>query len=471
MAAHEPLLLGIDVGTTDTKAVATTRTGRLLAIGTAATAWQTRDDGGAQIAPEALVAGVMAACADAVARALGHLPSTPVVAGVGITSIAEAGVLLDPAGRPTSTPIIAWFDPRGAAQVRALEPDFRDEFTARTGLPVSPVATFAKLLWLRAHTQVDLTGLRWLNVAEYVAYACGAEPTMEPSLASRTGLIDQDDLSAFPEALERIGAQPDLLPPLVAAGTRIGTAHAEVPAWLVGASLTVAGHDHAVASLAAGATGPNDLFDSCGTAEAMLRVTEARISRAERSTLSRSNVSQGTHLLPGRRLLLGGTRGGLLLKRILAMLGAADPEARAALEAACPTGEVHLPVHVDGGRLDEQAVWVRIDGDDVAPPLVWRAALEAAADQAQVLVDAFEGVVGPAARMVAAGGWLRSASYRAVKQRRFPGVTFADIDQAGGLGAAAVAGFAAADDHASMAALPAAIDAFMAGYAEAAASS
>jgi hypothetical protein len=62
------------------------------------------------------------------------------------------------------------------------------------------------------------------------------------------------------------------------------------------------------------------------------------------------------------------------------------------------------------------------------------------------VVRVFERVVGPAARMVAAGGWTRSPSYRAVKERTFPGVTFSDVEQPGGVGAAAIASSAAAGD-------------------------
>ncbi len=436
------LLLGVDVGTTETKAVATSLDGRLLAIGSGPTPWDAHGSGGADIAPQALLDGVLAACSDAVENALGHLPDEPSVHGVGVTGMAEAGVLLDRHGRWAAVPIIAWFDPRGGEEFTALDPSFLETFPARAGLPVSPVATFAKLLWMRRELGFDLTGHRWLNVPEFVIHALGGEPVAEPSLASRTGLFDQAELTPFGDALAVLDATEDLLPQIVPAGTDLGTASGSIPRWLQGATLTVAGHDHPVASLAAGATGPDDLFDSCGTAEALLRATTRRITPEERTELSRHNVCQGAHVLPGRRMLLGGTRGGLLLRRILAMLGATEPAARAALDEACPTGDVSLPVHIDGGRLDEQAVWLRIDSDEASPPLVWRAALDVVAEQARAMVDLFEGVAGPAERMVAAGGWTRASSYRAIKERTFPGIQFADIDQAGGLGAAALASFA-----------------------------
>ncbi len=459
--AGDGLLLGVDVGTTETKAVATSLDGRLLAIGSGLTPWEVHDSGGADIAPEALLDSVLAACADAVERSLGHLPDEPRVQGVGVTGMAEAGVLLDRKGRWADLPVIAWFDPRGGEEFKALDRSFLAAFPARAGLPVSSVATFAKLLWLRRELGFDLRGHRWLNLPEFVIYAFGGEPVTEPSLASRTGLFDQDAMTPFWDALAVLDVTQDLLPPLVSAGTNLGAASKAVPPWLQGAALTVAGHDHPVASLAAGATGPHDLFDSCGTAEALLRATTRQITPDERTALSHHNVSQGAHVLPGRRMLLGGTSGGLLLRRVLAMLGATEPAAREALDASCPLGPVSLPVHIDGGRLDEQAVWLRIDSDDASPSLVWRAALEVVADQARAMVDIFESVAGPAERMVAAGGWTRASSYRAIKERTFPGIRFADLEQAGALGAAAVASFAASGSG-SLADLPATIEDFIA---------
>jgi sugar (pentulose or hexulose) kinase len=447
-AGAEGLVLGVDVGTTETKAVATTLEGRVLAIGRGVTPWDVREDGGAEVAPAVLLDGVLAACGQAVeqASAVPGVAGTLPVRAVGVTGMAEAGVLLDPTGRPSQLPIIAWFDPRGSAELAELDAGFAEGFPARTGLPLGPLATFAKLLWMRREHDLSLSGRRWLNVPEYVVHALGGEAVAEPSLASRTGLLDQADRTPFEEALSVLGASSELLPPLVPAGTPVGHTGQGAPAWLRGAVLTVAGHDHPVASLAAGALGPDDVFDSCGTAEAFLRVTEHRISPEQRIELSTHNVTQGAHVLVGRDLLLGGTRGGLLLRRTLAMLGADEPAAREALEAACPLGEVSLPVHVEGGRLDEQGLWLRIDADDVSPAMVWRAALDAVADQAREVVRVFERVVGPAARMVAAGGWTRSPSYRAVKERTFPGVTFSDVEQPGGVGAAAIASSAAAGD-------------------------
>jgi sugar (pentulose or hexulose) kinase len=442
---QEAIVVGIDVGTTHTKALAASLEGQPLAIGSCPTAWDTRPDGGAEIPPQRLLEGAISACMEAIDRAGADVGAVRVV-GVGVTGMAEAGVMLHADGS-IPQPVIAWFDPRGGEEIAALDGAFAAAFPARTGLPLTPLATFSKLLWMTRTGLPRWSGARWLNVPEYLVAALGGEAVGEASLASRTGLIDQDTLAPYDDALAVLGASSELLPPLVPAGNPVGRVGERGPEALRGAVLTVAGHDHPVASLAAGALGEDDLFDSCGTAEAVIRVTRRRFTSGERVRLSGENITQGAHVVPGRRILLGGTRGGLLLRRTLALLGAEDGKVRAALEKSCPAGDVELPVRVEGGRIDEQDVVLHVTADGVTPALVWRAALDSVAEQAAALVAIFDSVVGPAERMVAAGGWTRSPSYRAIKSRTFPGIAFSSVQEPGALGAAAIAAFAAEGGH------------------------
>lgn len=437
--AGQAIVIGIDVGTTDTKALAATPEGQPLGIGRHPTPWHILGGGGAETTAEALLNGAVSACLDAVNVATAQFGEV-YVAGIGVTGMAESGVLRRTDGG-TDHLVIAWYDPRGGAEAAALPASFTAAFPAQTGLPLSPLATFSKLLWMVQNRGLQWDGLRWLNVPEYLVAALGGDEVTEPSLASRTGLITQDTLSPYADALAMLGAPVHLLPPLRAAGLPAGRV-TQGPEVLRGAVLTVAGHDHPVASLAAGALGEDDLFDSCGTAEALIRITPKMFDADQRVRLSKRHVTQGAHVLPERRILLGGTRGGQLLSRTLALLGAQEPKARAALDRSCPTEDVRLAVRFEGGRMDDQDLILHLQDDDVSPGQVWRAALEHVADQALELARDFESVVGPAARTVAAGGWTRMASYRAVKSQRFPGIIFSEVQEAGAAGAALIAAFA-----------------------------
>ena len=132
------LLVGLDVGTTSSKAVVYGLDGAPLALGRAATPWRTvpRPAGSAKSATgtELDAYAVLTAARAAVSRALAGAPDGHVV-GLGVTSMAESGVLLDSRGESVA-PVIAWHDTRDADQVRLLDEEIGAEaFSSRTGLP------------------------------------------------------------------------------------------------------------------------------------------------------------------------------------------------------------------------------------------------------------------------------------------------------------------------------------------------
>jgi sugar (pentulose or hexulose) kinase len=135
----EELLVGIDVGTTSCKAaVVRAGDGVEAAHGAVPTPW-TVVPSGAELAPARLLDAALAAAAEALAAA----PDGPVL-GVGVTSMAETGVLLDRHARPVA-PAIAWHDARGEAEAARLAADLGAErFSARTGLQVRALFSIAK---------------------------------------------------------------------------------------------------------------------------------------------------------------------------------------------------------------------------------------------------------------------------------------------------------------------------------------
>jgi sugar (pentulose or hexulose) kinase len=94
------LLVGLDVGTSASKAVTFTVDGRPFAEGAVRTPWK-----GTKLGAEVDARGVVAAPADAVRGGLAQ-PPDGVVLGPGVTSMGESGVPLDSQGAPR-TPIIA----------------------------------------------------------------------------------------------------------------------------------------------------------------------------------------------------------------------------------------------------------------------------------------------------------------------------------------------------------------------------
>ena len=107
----DPLLIGVDVGTTSIKAIAFDRRGQIHTQAAAPTPTHHPRPGWAYHEPDALWQTVVSLLRDLVDR----LETPRAVTGLAVTSVGEAGVPLDASGDPTYDSI-AWFDTRSAPQ-------------------------------------------------------------------------------------------------------------------------------------------------------------------------------------------------------------------------------------------------------------------------------------------------------------------------------------------------------------------
>ncbi|GAB2995855.1 hypothetical protein LWP59_24715 [Amycolatopsis acidiphila] len=429
----QPLLVGLDVGTTASKAVVFTAAGHPVAVGRAATPWRTTRHG-TELDPRQLLDAALHALGDALERA----PEGPVRA-LGVTSIGESGVLLDPHGVPLA-PIIAWHDTRDEQQVRELAADVgAAEFAVHTGLPLRGQWSLTKHRWLRDRMPETRAATRRLNVAEWIVRALGGDEASEQSLASRTGWLELAGRQWWQTTLDWSGLRPSLLPDLVVGGDPLG--HVCSPGAhprLAGAVLTVAGQDHQAATVGAGAAGDGDQLDSCGTAEALVRTVRAGLPAAAVRELAETGITVGWHVLSGRWCLLGATQGGLVLERTLRLLGrtGADvPELDARLSSLDPSA-LRMAIGEDSFSLQDI-------GANVGPAVVWRAALDAVTEQAAGLHEVMTRVAGAHQRLIVTGGWARSAGLMAVKTRLFGPLRQRQVEEAGARGAALLGGVAA----------------------------
>jgi sugar (pentulose or hexulose) kinase len=435
-------VVGLDVGSTYIKAVLVEEdaagSSRELASARRSTPWRSVPHGGAEMAPEELirtVTSVLVELGDAGIR----------VDAIGVAGMAESGVLVTDVDNVVG-PVVAWFDTRGTETLDELSPEIRAAFPARTGLPVGPLATFTKL-WHRARNEgLQLAGLRWLSVPEYVVRALGGAALAETSLAARTGLLDQDTGQVWPDAVAALGTDESLLPPVRAAGSVWGEASDVAPPTMRGALLTVAGHDHLVSSAACGVLDVDTLYDSMGTAEALVRVVDGVLDGHARARLAAHGVNVVRHMLPDRGVMLAGTKSGLLMRRVLQLVGISEAGERALLDdqvMALDVGGLDGAITVTGATNDSGVLSVRADSDGLSPALLFAATLRHGSEVLADVLTRMDAETTPAARTVVAGGWSRMRSVRQAREALLPSPRFSERAEDTAYGAAIVAAFAA----------------------------
>ena len=285
----DPLLAGIDAGSTRIRALIFTSEGRLVAEGSRPTEVRSPRPGWAEYDSE----GLWQAACGALREALGRIDHPERVVGVAVASVGEAFVTLDRDGRPTG-PTIAWYDERPVRQLeRLLQEIGIERLHALTGLAPDPTFSLCKLLWLEAHAPDALARTTLvLNVAHYLAWRLCGVPTCDLSLASRSLALDLERRRWADDLIREVGLSPQIFPPIRPAGAKLG----EVTAEAAGASgleegctVGVGGHDHIVGALAVQGLEPGVLLDSMGTAEALTLA----LDRPGGPELARRGFSQG----------------------------------------------------------------------------------------------------------------------------------------------------------------------------------
>lgn len=428
-----PLLVGLDVGTTASKAVVFDTAGCAVAGGRADATW-VRTAHGAEIDARAITATAVAALGQALAAA----PEGQVL-GVGVTGMGESGVLLDSTGSPL-TPVIAWHDTRDTRDVVDLVAAVGPvAFARRTGLPLRGQWSLTKHRWLLVHDPRAKQAVRRLNVAEWVVRALGGDEASEQSLASRTGWLDLGSRRWWADGLAWSGASDSLLPELCTAGTPLGRVAAGTGIdRLTGAVLTVAGHDHQVAAVGAGAVRPGDELDSCGTAEALVRTVPTGLDPESVVALAQSGITTGWHVLADRWCLLGGTQGGLALQRVLDLLGLSRNDV-GRLDRASRSSSGGLTV----SGVDTESLAIGGVAGGAGPGDLWLSAVDAVTEAARGIHAAMSAVAGGHRALVVTGGWTGSEALLAAKRAAFGRLSTPAVREAGARGAAMLSGLAA----------------------------
>lgn len=206
------MVIALDVGTSSARAALYDARGRAVEGRFHQVPYEptTTRDGGVEHDPRVLL-DAATACLDAVARAARHDD----VRAVGVTTFWHGLLGFDVENRPV-TPVFTWADSRSAPDAALLRGALDEAaLHARTGCPLHTAYWPAKLRWLARDRPAEIRRVaRWGSIGEHLELALFGEAAASISMASGTGLFDQDALRWDAEALAAAGIELERLFPL-----------------------------------------------------------------------------------------------------------------------------------------------------------------------------------------------------------------------------------------------------------------
>jgi xylulokinase len=210
------LLLGIDVGTTTCRAALFDLLGHEVAAAYAEMAVRYPRPLWAEVDPETWWDGVVRV----VRRALeGIAPQR--VAGIGLSGLMHAPVLLDAAGQPV-TPAMLWMDQRCAPQCEAINQELRAGGKA-LAREVSSTVSGPKVRWLAEERPEELAkAAHFVLPKDYVRFRLSGALGSDPGDAIGTGLFDRQAGTWQWNMVEACRVPRALLPELYEPAARAG---------------------------------------------------------------------------------------------------------------------------------------------------------------------------------------------------------------------------------------------------------
>ena len=440
------LIIGLDVGTTTTKAVVVDPESswrfaafREYRLSEPQPRWQVQD-------PAMVLRAVDEALAEAVAACEGREISV-----IGVGSAMHGLVGLDAEQRPV-TDILTWADTRAHKEARELRQAGRArELLRLSGTPVHPMSPLVKLMWFDRNDRDTADRVRhWVGLKDLVLLHLTGKIVTELSTASASGLLDVHARDWAASSIELAGITreqlPDVLPTTALlelspdAAARLG-----LPA---GLPVNVGATDGPLGNLGTGAIEPGVAGLSMGTSGAVrIAVPEPRF--AQNGELFCYALTDDTWVVGGAM-----SNGGVVMRWAGDVYAAEldtgserDPQVLA-LAAQAPLGSdglVMLP-YLLGERAplwdpDLTGAYLGVRSAHGREHFL-RAALEGVARQMADIVDVLDSVA-PVTQVRVTGGAFRSQLWREVMAASL-GRPVVPTDDAEGsaLGAAVLAMFA-----------------------------
>lgn len=259
-------LIGVDVGTTGTKSTVFDDDGSIRGYAYREYYLKTGQPGIFELNTVALRDAVKEVLAESVRKYNGSD-----INAICVTSFGESIVILDDNNEALCNSMI-YMDTRGDEQCRIMKDHFTKERIAKkTGLLPHSMYTACKMKWISENKPgIFKKAKKCFFIADYVLYLLGGGHYTDYSLASRSMAFDVIRKKWWSEMLDYIGIAESILPEPVPTGSVVGSINPKVASDLglpQGVKLVIGGHDQIANALGAGVLEAGMAMNGIGTVD------------------------------------------------------------------------------------------------------------------------------------------------------------------------------------------------------------
>jgi xylulokinase len=225
------------------------------------------------------------------------------IAAIGLTGQMHGLVLLDAAGQ-VLRPAILWNDQRTQAQCDEIHRRIGEQsFIQITGNLALPGFTLPKILWVAQHEPEIYARVKHILLPkDYIRYRLTNIYAADKAGASGTVLFDIAKRDWSPQLLEKMGIQPEWLPPTFEGPEFTGEITrevADITGLRAGTPVCAGGGDQAAQAVGVGAVEPGVIALTVGTSGVVFATTPEPLIEPQ------GRLHSFCHAIPGRWHLMG----------------------------------------------------------------------------------------------------------------------------------------------------------------------
>jgi gluconokinase len=217
-------MLGIDIGTTSTKAVLFSEKGEVIQQENIGYPLYTPDMSTAEQNPEEIFQAVLLAISNITKH---H--SDKLLSFISFSSAMHSVIAMDENDQPL-TACITWADNRSEAWAHKIKEQLNGhEVYRRTGTPIHPMSPLSKIAWLvNERPEIATKTKKYIGIKEYIFKKFFNQYVVDHSLASAMGMMNLKNLDWDEEALKIAGVTREQLSELVPTTQLFQNCHPEL---------------------------------------------------------------------------------------------------------------------------------------------------------------------------------------------------------------------------------------------------